>query len=93
MLEDNPDYFRRPDAFSAAERHRKGKSLWDEDEPTWPGEEFDDEDDEAIANAMSDDDSEELSAFPAVILGIPQRSLWDEAIARIFAAKARDDSP
>jgi hypothetical protein len=89
MLEDNPDYFSRPDAFSSAERHMKGKCIWDEDEPTWPGEDSDGDDDEAIANGMSDDDSDDVSAFHALAFGSSQRSLWDEALARIFASRTR----
>jgi hypothetical protein len=64
-----------------------------DDEPTWPGAEYDD--DEAVADGMSDDDDDDAPASPwrPATIDFEQPSLWDQAIARIFASKSRSDSP
>jgi hypothetical protein len=68
------------------------KNPWD-NEPTWPGAEYDD--DGAAADGMGDDDDDDAAASPwrPEILDFQQPSLWDEAVARIFACKSRSDSP
>ena len=62
---------------------------WD-NEPTWPGTEYDD--DEAVADGMCDDDNDAPWPWMSAVLGSPQPSLWDEAISKIFASKSRSDS-
>ena len=62
-----------------------------DNEPTWPGGEYDD--DETAADGMCDDDDDTPSPWMSAALGFQQPSLWDESVARIFACKSRSDSP
>jgi hypothetical protein len=63
---------------------------WD-NEPTWPGEEYDD--DEAVADGMSDDDDDDQpSAWRLDALALQQASPWDEAVARLSTCKYRTSS-
>ena len=65
------------------------ENPWDH-EPTWPG---GDDDDEVAADGMCDDDNDGLTVprLPAP-LGLRESALWEEAIARIRAAKSRGES-
>jgi hypothetical protein len=63
---------------------------WD-NEPTWPGAEYDD--DEAVADGMSDDDDDDQSsAWRLDALAFQQTSPWDEAVARLSTCKYRTGS-
>jgi len=65
------------------------RNPWD-NEPTWPGTECDD--DEAVADSLSDDDNDPPWPWMSPVLGFQQPSLWDEALDRIFASKSRGGS-
>ena len=56
-------------------------------EPTWPGGECDD--DEVGADGMCDDDDGPPCPWLPAPLGFQQSSLWNQAIARIRAARSR----
>ena len=64
------------------------ENPWDQ-EPAWPA----GDDDEVEADGMCDDDDDAPPAqrVPAPI-GFRESSLWEEAIARIRAAKSRGES-
>ena len=94
MSDDTTSPYRRPSAPNEGQRRNApavNKNPWDT-EPTWPGTEYDD--DEAVADGMSDDEGDGPHyPWRSQDFGLQQTSLWDEAIARIFAAKTRSDSP
>jgi hypothetical protein len=64
-------------------------SPWD-NESTWPGTERDD--DEAVADGMSDDDADPPWPWKSPVFGFQQPSPWDEALDKIFASKTRGGS-
>jgi hypothetical protein len=98
MTDDNTKPHQRPNMGVLGERERKyapavevKRNPWDH-EPAWPGAE--DDDDEAVADGMSDDDGDDPPPlWTSADVGFQQPSLWDEAIARIFASRSRSDSP
>jgi hypothetical protein len=83
--------YRRPNNCASAERQRRNPAAadvnpWD-NEPTWPGAEYDD--DEAVADGMGDDDDVDApAAWQRELLAFQQPSLWDEAITRICAYRS-----
>ncbi|MGB8297022.1 MAG: hypothetical protein WCG85_16460 [Polyangia bacterium] len=94
MPDDNANSYRNP----GEPRLRPGKNASGEDahrspwdnEPAWPGTEYDD--DEAEADEMSDDDNDPPWPWLSPAFGFQQPSLWDEALDKIFASKARSGS-
>jgi hypothetical protein len=64
------------------------ENPWDH-EPAWPG---GDDDDEVVADGMCDDDGEAplVPQLPAP-LSLRESALWEQAIARIRAAKLRGE--
>ena len=64
------------------------ENHWDH-EPAWPG---GDDDDEVVADGMCDDDNDSPAAWqlPAP-LSLRESALWEQAIARIRAAKLRGE--
>ena len=65
------------------------KNPWD-NEPTWPKAEHDD--DEAVADGMSDDDHDPPWPWMSPSFGFQQPSLWDESLDKVFASKPRGGS-
>jgi hypothetical protein len=67
------------------------ENPWDH-EPVGPGGDYDD-DDEVAADGMCDDDND-VSSVPQLPapLSLRESALWEEAIARIRAAKFRGES-
>jgi hypothetical protein len=97
MNDPNANSHEKPSNCVPGERERRNvpavipnKNPWDDNEPTWPGTEYDD--DEAVADGMCDDDNDPPWPWMSALLASPQPSLWDEAIARILASKSRSDS-
>ena len=64
------------------------ENPWDH-EPAWP----EGDDDEVVADGMCDDDDGPPASWLPAPLGFQQSSLWNEALARIRAAKSRGESP
>lgn len=97
MSDQNANPFKRPSNCAPGEPVRKNapavspsENSWKDNEPTWPGAEYDD--DEAVADGMCDDDDDPPWPWMSAVLGPQQASLWDEAIARVFACRSRSDS-
>jgi hypothetical protein len=101
MTEYNANPYQKQDGGVPGERRRQNEPAFHanknprDDEPTWPGAEYDD--DEAVTTGMGDDDDDDddapTSPWRPATIDFQQPSLWDEAIARIFARKSRSDSP
>lgn len=97
MTDHDPNSYRSSSNCAPGEPQRKiaptgtaSRSPWD-DEPTWPGGEYDD--DETVADGMCDDDDDPPSPWMSAVFGFQQPSPWDEAIARVLVCKSRSDSP
>ena len=97
MTDHDPNPYRNASNCTPGELQKRNtlgdsasRNPWDE-EPTWPGGEYDD--DETVADGMCDDDDDPPSPWMLAALGFQQPSLWDEAVARILACKSRGDSP
>ena len=94
MPDDNTNSYRNPRIPD--ERPKKNASgenanrnPWD-NEPTWPGSESDD--DEAVADGLSDDDNDPPWPWMSPAFAFQQPSLWDESLDKVFASKARGGS-
>jgi hypothetical protein len=94
MTDDNPR--QTPSEPAPGDQHVKRspppkakENPWDH-EPAWPG---GDDDDEVVADGMCDDDSDSpvVPQLPAP-LSRRESALWEQAIARIRAAKFRGES-
>jgi hypothetical protein len=94
MPDDNTNSYRnlsvpREQSGKNASSEDAHKSPWD-NEPTWPGTE--DDDDEAVADGLSDDDADPPWPWKSPVFGFQQASLWDEALDKVFASKTRGGS-
>ena len=96
MTNDNGNFYRNPGNCVPGERPGKhapsddaNRNPWD-NEPTWPKAEHDD--DEAVADGMSDDDHDPPWPWMSPSFGFQQPSLWDESLDKVFASKPRGGS-
>ena len=96
MTDNNSDPCQSPGAPVPNDRQVKRapppkakENPWDH-EPAWPGGESDD--DGVVADGMCDDDDGPPSLRLPAPLGFQQSSLWNEALARIRAARFSSES-
>jgi hypothetical protein len=96
MDDPNANPRKRPSNSAPGEPERRNapavspsENSWKDNEPTWPGAEYDDE---AVADGMCDDDDDPPWPWASAVLGPQQPSVWDEAIAKVFANKSHSGS-
>jgi len=93
MTEYDANPYQKQDGGVPAERRRQNEPASHANENPRDDEGVEYDDDGAVATGMGDDDDgAPTSPWRHETLGFQQPSLWDEAIARIFACKSRNGS-